>query len=394
MSRIQVLHVVRPAGGGIMTHLLALVKGTDPERFNHLVACPPGSLADTLAAADVPTLTIPLHGELSPAADLAAFKTLVRLLKAHRINILHAHGSKAGLISRPAAVAAGVPAVVMTMHNSIFYSGRNCWISRLAAAAEGFLSRYTGGIITVSEALRREMIGRAKVSPDKVVTIYNGIQPERYRKAPDRNYLRAVAGIPPDKKVVGTVCRLAPQKGVGFFLKAAAELTSRHEETVFLVVGGGPMREQLEREAARLNLRGKVFFTGERQDVNRIMPCLDIFVLSSVTEGFPLTVLEAMASGCPLVASRTGGIPEIVDDGVNGLLVNPGDVSGLAGAVSGLLADPEKCRKLAGEARRRVEQNFTEKEMAAQTGALYQALYAGSRGCVNRGGVSAERPVW
>lgn len=382
------MHVVRPAAGGMKNHLLALTGASDRERFAHMVACPPGSLAESLAGRGVRTFCVPLKGELSPGEDLWAIKILASLFKTNGVDVVHAHGSKAGLVGRLAAKLAGVPAVVFTVHNSIFYEEWPRWKKGLFALSERVLAGFTDRIITVSNHLRGEIMSREKISPEKIVTIYNGIEPEEFNRVPDRNYLHEIAGIPAGKKIVGTVARLAPQKGVGGFIKAAAVVASDIKDAVFLVAGDGPLRAGLEKEAAAPGLTGRVFFIGERRDIDRIMPCLDLFVLASVTEGMPLAVLEAMAACRPVVATRVGGVPEIITDGVNGLLVKPGDVAGLAAAIRKLVGDREMSGALGKEGRKRVLRDFTVGNMARRTESLYRDL------AFREGARDTRIPVW
>jgi glycosyltransferase involved in cell wall biosynthesis len=370
------MHVVRPSAGGIRSHLAALIKESDREKFEHMVACPPGDMADFFVREGVKTFCIPIRAGLSLPGDIAAVGKLVILLKKNTTDIVHAHSSRAGLVGRLAANLAGVPAVILTVHSSIFYQGRPLWEKSLFALCERLLAVFTGRIITVSNALRREVIDREKISPEKVVTVYNGIVPEDFSLKPDREYLQKTAGIPADRRLVGTVARLALQKGVDSFIRAAARLSSHPDGPLFLIVGDGPLRAKLEREVRNCNLGGRVFFTGQRYDVNRIMPCLDVFVLASVTEGLPLTVLEAMAAGRPVVATRVGGIPEAVSDGIDGILVNPGDICGLAAAIGKLLSDPDRSAEMGNKGRLRVISDFTVKKMVSGTERIYTELVA------------------
>lgn len=374
LSRIRIMHVVRPVAGGIKNHLLGLIEKSDCQRFHHMVACPPGALADSLAQRRVKTFCVPIEGELSPGSDWAAIKTLIFLFKKEKVALVHAHSSKAGLVARVAAKLAGVPALVLTVHNSIFYEEWPGWKQDLFAFAERVLARFTDRIITVSDALRDELMRREKIPPGQITTIYNGIRPEDFAAAPRSDYLYECAGISPGKKIVGTVARLAPQKGVSNFIRAAALLAPQSPDTLFLIIGDGPLRCALEREAGGLGLDGRVLFLGERQDISSIMPCLDLFVLPSVTEGMPLTVLEAMAAARPVVATRVGGIPEIIADGVHGLLVSPGDIKGLAAAIGRLTANAGLSGALGTAGRMRVARHFTVELMAKRTEQIYSDL--------------------
>ncbi|KJR99071.1 MAG: hypothetical protein VR68_09625 [Peptococcaceae bacterium BRH_c4a] len=389
MSRIRVMHVIRPSAGGIKNHLLTLIEHSDQKKFEHMVVCPAGEMAKAFTGAGITTYEIPLRGEISPAFELSAIKMLVWLFRTNRVDISHCHGSKAGLVGRLAARLAGVPAVVMTVHNSILHDHFPPWKKLMYSQFEGFLAGFTHRIITVSQALGCEIISRERISPEKVVTIYNGISPEQFCLGADREYLQKTTGIPAGVRIVGTVARLAPQKGVINFIRAAAELSAGSHGLAFLVVGEGPLRAILEREAGARKLTGKLFFAGDRQDVRKIVPCLDVFVLASLTEGLPLTVLEAMACRRPVVASRVGGIPEIITDGVSGLLVDPGDVTALVSAVRRLLNDEGMSRRMGNEGHNRVMQLFTARKMARDTEEIYAQLICGTFGdkqCALEGG--------
>lgn len=380
MSRIRVMHVIRPSAGGIKNHLLTLIRHSDQAKFEHMVVCPGGGMAKAFTGAGIKTYEMPLSTEISPVSDLSALKMLVWLFRINRVDISHCHGSKAGLVGRLAARLADVPAVVMTVHNSILHDHFPPWKKLLYSQFEGFLAGFTHRIITVSDALGREIISRERISPEKIVTIYNGISPKQFCLGTDREYLQKTIGIPASARVVGTVARLAPQKGVVNFIRAAAELSAGSQGLAFLVVGEGPLRADLERESETLKLTGKLFFAGERQDVEKIMPCLDVFVLASLSEGLPLTVLEAMACRRPVVASRAGGIPEIITDGVSGLLVDPGDVTALATAVRRLITNEGMSRRMGNEGHGRVMQLFTARKMARDTEEVYIELICGTFG--------------
>ncbi|MFZ5595490.1 MAG: glycosyltransferase family 4 protein [Bacillota bacterium] len=381
MPVIRVLHLLRPSGGGIRKHLLSLIGESDRKLFEHMVVCPTEELAGDFAGAGIQSVYLPMRGDLSLPADIRLIKKLVPLIRSSGADIVHAQGAKAGLVGRLAARLAGVDFVVMTVHGSLFFQGRSGPAKGLFAAGERFLAGFTDRIITVSKHLAGEIVQRERISPEKIVTIYNGVSPGEYSHYPGRDYLFDSTGnIPRRKFVAATAARLAPQKGVDIFIRAAAELSRRRDDIVFLVIGDGPLRSGLETMSRELGLKDRLFFTGYRKDMNRIMPCLDVFVLASVSEGMPLAVLEAMASGRPVIASRVGGIPEVIDDGVNGLLVSPGDVTGLVRAVERVIDDGKMAESMGEEGRRLVMRNFTVSKMASETEKVYIELVCAGSG--------------
>ncbi len=373
MPKFKILHVIRPARGGMKNHLLSLLKLGDKNIFEPSVACPPGDMAREIADLGVRVVPIPLVGELSPRSDWQSLRILVDTLLAENITIMHAHSSKAGLVARLAARMARTPVVFMTAHNSIFYEFWPSWKKNIFAYCERLLARYTHRILTVSETLRQELLIKERLHPDRVVTIPNGIDPTPFCREVDRRAVLRLLGLPPLGQLVGTIARLAPQKGVSYFLQAAAVLC-RDCQVNFVVVGDGPLRQALEEESRTLGLDGRLFFVGERADIPQILAAMDIFVLPSITEGLPLTILEAMAAGKPVVATRVGGLPEVILDGETGLLVPPRDPHALAQALARLLSDRRQAVEMGQKGRQRVMEHFTVTVMVRQIEEQYKSV--------------------
>lgn len=373
VSKIKVLHVVRPAAGGMKNHLIDLVRRTDKTRFDVTVACPPNSqLWDSLYEMNIKLIPIPLVGEISPAKDYAAIRILIKHLHNTKTSILHAHSSKGALVGRLAAVVARTPVVIFTAHNSIFYEEWPGWKKRLFASVEKFLARFTDRIITVSDALKQEIMEMEGLPSKQITTIYNGIEVDKFTGKSDPLHIRKSMNIPELGPVVGTIARLAPQKGISFFLKAASLL--KEYQVNFVIIGDGPLEESLKQEAVDLGLQGRVTFTGRREDISDILSTLDIFVLPSVTEGLPLTILEAMAAGKPIVATRVGGIPEVIVDGKTGIIVPPKDPEAMAVALASLLGGREKMAKIGLAGQKLVKDKFTIDTMVERTMNLYSQL--------------------
>ncbi|SHG98912.1 Glycosyltransferase involved in cell wall bisynthesis [Desulforamulus hydrothermalis Lam5 = DSM 18033] len=356
-------------------HLINLVKYADKKRFDMTVACPPNTvLWDELVARGIKTIPIPLVGELSPTRDYAAVRSLVKYLHQSGTTVLHAHSSKGALVGRLAALLAGTPVIVFTAHNSIFYEAWPAWKKKLFARVERLLARFTDKIITVSDALKQELMEMEGLPAKQITTIYNGIETDRFNTKVDVKTVRRRLNIPELGQLVGTVARLAPQKGVSYFLKAASLL--KDYQVNFLVVGDGPLADELKQEACELGLQGRVIFAGQRDDIAEIMALLDIFVLPSVTEGLPLTILEAMAAGKPVVATRVGGVPEAIVEGKTGLLVAPKDPEALAVALAELIGERDRLQRLGNNGQKYVQEKFTVQNMVEKTMTLYYELLA------------------
>ncbi|MDH7480457.1 MAG: glycosyltransferase family 4 protein [Armatimonadota bacterium] len=362
--KIRIAYLVRPTEGGIKVHLLTLLSGLDRSKFEPIVICPPRiSLFAEVQEKGIPAIPLDIIGEISISKDFFAIIKLRRILRDLRPDILHMHSFKAGLIGRLAALSiARRPKLILTEHAFIF-DERTTNLKRALIGGMGwFFSRFTNKIITVSNALRNELISQQKIEPSKIVTIYNGVT-----FAPVERKIK-------NGMLVGTVSRLAPQKGVDYFIHAAALIAKQFPEARFCIVGDGPQRQSLELLAESLRIRDKIEFLGFRRDALDIVRTFDVFVLASTRESFGLTLVEALSQEIPVVASRTGGIVEIVDNEISGLLAEPGNPHEIANQVCRLLADPNLARQLAETGSRLVRERFSSEVMIKETQKLYMEI--------------------
>jgi glycosyltransferase involved in cell wall biosynthesis len=204
--------------------------------------------------------------------------------------------------------------------------------------------------------------------PEKLGVIYNGVQVPETSASPRE--ARAKLGLPLDGQVIGTVSRLYLVKGIDFLIRALAQM----DDAALAIVGDGPERAALETLADTLGVAGRIHWTGHRRDVPTLLPAFDLYVQPSLHEGMSNTILEAMAAGLPVVATAVGGTPEVVDDGVTGLLVPPRDPDALAGVIVRLLRDLDLRRKMGRAGQERVRRHFSLEQMVRQTQALYERL--------------------
>lgn len=325
-----------------------------------------GPIARDLEASGVRCVAFGGHGR----ADLRVLSRLLRFLRAEPVEILHSHLFPANLAARLAGRAAGVP-VIITAHHDTHVWGR---------LHHRVLERLTAGlsdrVVACSLAVKQYVEERYGLPPGKVVTLRNAIVVPALR-ADDaaRARLRADLGAGPGDRLIGTLGRLEePKKGLSVFLRAASLVTRRCRTARFVLVGEGPARRELERLAASEGVADRTVFAGERRDVADLLSAFDLFVQPSRWEGFGLTVLEAMAAGRPVVASRVGGIPEIVRDGRDGFLVPPDDPARLADGIVKMLNDPDLATRLGRSGRERVEASFGIDGLVRDTVALYHEL--------------------
>ncbi len=391
MKSIKVLHVVRPAEGGMKAHLLLLAAGQQARGCRVEVACPgETALSRELKGCGITVHPVSLVGPLSPAIDLKCVIQLRDLILRGKYDIVHFHGSKAGLVGRAAAVLAGFRRTVITVHNFIVYEDVPAARKVLYRLGELVLSPFTDRIITVSEALKNDLIKNYKLNPRKIKSIYNGIDTSRFLLPPDKTPGKNKMGINPNSVTVGTVARMAPQKGLSYLIEAVPLINQKIRErkipadVVFIIAGDGPLRHELAGLAERLGVKEKLIFPGYVEDIRELLACLDIFVVPSITEGLSITTMEAMAAGLPVIASRVGGLPELVKDGETGLLVEPRNPDMLAKAALELLVNPEKCRVLGRKASESAAERFSTEKMITQTCDVYREVLESACGDCDR----------
>jgi glycosyltransferase involved in cell wall biosynthesis len=330
--------------GGAQQNTLHTVAHLDPDRFRAvLVAGEPGLLdADARRLAGVEFHQIPsLVRGIRPLSDLRALLALTVFLKRLKPAIVHTHSSKAGILGRAAAWLAGVPVVIHSIHGFGFTRYQSAAVRRTLIAAECLAARITTRFFSVSEANRQLGIGLGLFPESRCAVIRSGVDVAAIRRIEvDTTAKKRELGLEPGRPVVGMVAPMKPQKAPLDFVRVAAKVAAKNPSAQFLFVGDGELRGAMETEIARLGLDKSFRLAGWRRDVPAIMRCLDVFALTSLWEGLPRVYLEALASGVPVVGTRVDGAPEIVRDGVNGYLLAPGDINGMAERVLSLLANP------------------------------------------------------
>lgn len=374
MDKIKIMHVLRPAEGGMKEHVLTLAQHLDRRRYR-LVVCGPdyGDIMMRLQRMGVSTFAVNLRGNVNPFADFQALRQLLAVMRQHQVDIVHTHGARAGMVGRIAARRARVPVIVSTFHNFIYGNEHPWWKKNAFAAVQRLLARYTDHVITVSEALGREISRVERYPRDRLSTIYNGLNLNKFNQITDVARKKRELGLDVNLPVVGVVARLIPQKGVSCFLLAARIIQDKIPRVQFLVVGDGPARDSLERQARALGLQRAVF-AGFRFDVPRLLPLINVFVIPSLSEGLSIGALEAMAARRPIVATRVGGLPELIRHGKTGMLVPPNDSTALAKTIITILERPFFGEMLGLQARQEVERRFSVEQMVRATEAIYDKL--------------------
>jgi len=338
-NRIRVLYLIDSLGSGGAEHLLDAYLGHLPSLGVDPVVAALQSRQGNPIASRIETRGIPvLELGIARLRQRGAYRRVSDVIARSRPHLVHTQLEFANVLGAAAAARRRIP-VVSTLHTleEPRRRSRARWRMRLMAWS---LRRHAGLVIAVSEDARRHHLLHLGLPPDRVTTIHNGIEISDFRVGPGvRDEVRSELGIPSGAAVVAVVAVLRPPKGIDGLIRALPALVAAVPRTHLLVVGDGEARRSLERLAADLGMANRVTFTGSRADVPRMLATADVFALPSLTEALPTVVAEAMAAGLPVVASRVGGIPEMVDDST-GTLVEPGDIAGLTRALAQLLDDP------------------------------------------------------
>jgi L-malate glycosyltransferase len=377
--RINVLYVIWSLQmGGAERVVAGLARGLDRTRFRPLVCCLnfKGRLAEELEAEEIPVFALDKKPKLDPLVLLR----LVRLMRRERVDVVHTHLWTSSLWGRLAALLAGVPVRVVTEHNI------DTWRRGPHFLADRLLARFTHHFIFVSREVEVFYQQRLGLAPSRGRVVLNGVDVAALQARVDAAAVRARMGLPRDAVVAGVVGRLEERKGHRHFLEAMKTLVAEDPRLRGLVVGEGRERAALETQRIESGLDGRMSVIGYWPSLAEALAAIDVFVLPSLMEGHPLAILEAMAAGKPVVATRVGGNPEAVQDGETGLLVPPGDPDALGQAITTLVRDPDRARAMGQEGRRRVERLFSlEASIRAN-----QEVYLAHVGRIQEGGAHAR----
>jgi len=387
---IRVIHVItRLELGGAQENTLYTLGHLDPARFSGLLVTHPEGLLVADALEDNrygKHFVSSLVREVRPARDGSALAALVGILRREvreargRVGagvpplIVHTHSSKAGILGRAAARIAGVPVVIHTVHGFGFHPRQRPGVRRFYIVLERLAARWTNHVIAVAQADLDKGVALGLFARKRASLIRSGIEIARYTGTGiDRVSAVRALGFDPARPLVGMVACLKPQKNPVDFVRAAALVAGSVPGAQFLIAGDGVLRPAVEAEILRSGLGGRLRLLGWRRDVDAIIPCLDVLVLTSLWEGLPRVFPQAMAAGRPVVAYSVDSAPEAVTEGVSGYLVAPGDYAGIAARVAELLLDPERARRMGAAGRARVGA-FDADLMVRQQEELYERL--------------------
>jgi len=361
-----------PPDGGVAENVMRLALGLRAHGWEPFVAGPERSVIyPTLARAGVPVARLSLdRGYRRPHRDARALRGLTAMLRRERFALIHAHAAKAGVLGRLAARATRTPSAY-SPHCFPFVRPTTPARRQAFVAIERWLGSHTDAILCVAEA-ERDAAREFRIAPSsRLHVVHNGSEP-----CADVDADPELAALAREGPVAAVIAVLRPQKAVDVFVEALPQVLAEVPRAQFAIVGEGEMLDQLKLRVAELDLTGRVLFTPFVAPAARALACIDVFVLPSAWEAFPIAVLEAMACGVPQVTTDVGGTGEAVLDGETGLLCPPGDPSALAQRMTLLLGDEGLRSRMGAAARRRHRERFQTGRMVEATAALYAAVAA------------------
>jgi len=369
MARKKILHIVEDLRiGGLEKVIASIVMGLDKNKFETEVWCLArgGEIAEELIGKGFPVRVLGMKSYYNPTQIMA----LSKLIRRSHIDLIHAHGYFASTFGRLAAILARTPVVIAHVHTTFYgFRKRNLLIERS-------LSYFTDKIVCVSLAVKDFVVEIEGISEKKTCLIYNGVgQPGLFECDTDSDVDRKSLGLGQDDIIVITVASLTPHKGHGVLIDATRIALKRHKHIRLLIVGDGPLRNRLKTYAIKSGFSSTVVFAGQRNDIYHLLGLSDIFVLPSILrEGLPVSIAEALAMSKPVIGSNLGGIPEVIEDEINGLLVTPGNPYELATAIDRLAIDSSMRTRMGMNGRKIYEEKFTAQKMIEHIESLYDEL--------------------
>lgn len=381
-TKIRVAHIItRLIVGGAQENTLYTAAGLDANRYQVQVICGPqtgseGSLIEEARRQQIALTILPdLLRQVSLLHDLKALIQLVRLFRREKYDIVHTHSSKAGILGRLAARLAGTPHIVHTVHGWSFHEYMPPLTRRVYILLERWMAGFSDALIVVAEKDRYKGLQAGIGRPQQYRLIRSAIplddfDPERV----DRQVMRRELGIPPQALVVGNVGRFSAQKNPLEWVKVAGIIARLRPQVNFLLVGDGPLRSQVEAQIHAEGIAARTLLTGLRRDVPQLMAAMDVFLLTSLWEGLPRVLPQAMAMRLPVVAQRADGTAEVVRDGVNGYLFEPGESEKMAQACIALLDNPALRHEMGLQGQKIAGEKFNLRAMIQDIETLYAQL--------------------
>jgi glycosyltransferase involved in cell wall biosynthesis len=374
--RLKLLFVIDNLqfGGGERV-FAQIIKGLPPDKYEiSLASCPGEKLHQAIETRQIhfyPT-------DFSKKLNFTLIQTLSRIIKKNEINVVHGQGVRAEFYARLASRLAGKSKYISTIAMPVEGFDVGPIRKKIYSLFDRFSEKFVDRFLVVSDVLKDKMIRGHGIPAEKVIRIYNGIEVDHYLpqdQNESRERIQNEFKIKGDTLLIGAIGRLVWQKGFEHLVQAMPKVLSQSPQTKVLIVGEGPLRNKLEALAAKLKVKEYIIFTGFRGDVKEILSSIDILVIPSLLEGFPMITLEGMAMKKPIIATAIDGIKEQIINGQSGILIPPSDPDAIAKAILRLSTDKEFTQNLGSEGRSRVEKEFTVERMVSETEEVYRSLY-------------------
>lgn len=375
MQRTSICYIITKSNfGGAQKYVYELATSLDPEMFEVTVALGGnGPLKTKLESANIEVISIPdLERDISLSKEIGVFRFLFNLFQERHFDVVHLNSSKIGGLGSIAAKIAGIPRIIFTAHGWAFNEDRS-WFSKLIIKCAYWITLLVADkTIAVSEAIKKQVQGWP-ITLSKVVVIPNGVRPlSLYERSDARDKLsRLHPKLNMQKRWVGTLAELHPIKGLDVLIDAAAKNKETLPDTQYVILGDGEARDILAQQITDAGLENTVILLGYVEHAAQYLKAFDMFALPSRSEALALVILEAALAEVPIVATRVGGIPEVIADHELGILVEPNDATALAKAMQHVLTDPDRAQQGATALRTRVANNYSHETMLAKTTATY-----------------------
>jgi glycosyltransferase involved in cell wall biosynthesis len=376
MRKINILYVITQLElGGAQRQLLSLIHHLDRKSYDlFLFTAREGLLMEEALSSGGLTCyrSRYLKRPISILEDLLALIELVRFIRKHKIDIVHTHSSKAGILGRWAGALTKTKIVIHTVHGWSFNDFQRPFLRKLYLGLERLSAKFTDKIIVVSNHDRQKGLDRKIGADEKYSVVRYGIDRAQFdRGVPS---IRKELGIGDSEIVIGTIACFKPQKALEDFVQLALSASRVFPQARFLMIGDGVLREKIEKLIAKFNLSPRFILTGWRRDIPRVLSGMDVFVLTSLWEGLPIAVLEAMVSQVPVVATHTGGVSEVIAEGETGFLVPCHDMPSMLKKVHIFLQDTPLRERITHNAKQSMDERFDTETMVKAHEDLYQDL--------------------
>ena len=364
------LGITKGIWGGAQEYVFSLATNLPKEKYDVSVVCGAGgTLVEKLIGKNIRTFTIgTMSRDIYFLNEIKSFLALWKIIKKEKPDILHLNSSKMGLLGGFVGRLLGVPKIIFTVHGLASNENRPFLVRKFFLFLHWLTVILSNTTIVVSEKTKNDLVDLPWVN-QKIFVIHNGIEKINFEeKSVAQKYLADLARTEPTKIMIGTISELHKNKGLDFLILACTNLP---EETSVYIVGDGEEKNNLTELIVRFSLEKKIYLVGRVENTKKYLLGFDIFTLTSRTEALPYTVLEAGLAGLPVVASRIGGIPEIIESEKSGILVQVGDIEKISKSLKNLVLEPQKRANLGQALQQKVEQDFSLQKMISETEKIY-----------------------